>query len=234
MKHKQLNADMTVQEGERAFVTTITSNAVDRDNEVLLPEGMNSKDFEKNPVLFWKHQDKNDVPIGKVVGLKRQGDTWLAKAVLAARHKDHVGEWFPDTVLSLVQQGVVNAVSVGLIPEVTRRPTTKDKEMFGKNVQSVVARWKLLELSVAPLPANQEALIVAVSKSMCSKKTAKAYFGIDLDDIQIKPKTKRKVAIMVFDSPRPRKTVLTKDMAIARAVERMLARMTGQIRLGAK
>jgi HK97 family phage prohead protease len=145
---------------------------LDRDDEVLLPEGLISSEFEKNPVVFWNHA--YDKPIGQCQWLRRLPDAWLARTVLAERPENHQGEWLPDTVLSLVQQGVVRGVSVGFLPVMTREPSSKDREQFGPQVRRVITRWRMLEFSVTPLPANHDALILAVAKGVISQSACDA------------------------------------------------------------
>lgn len=225
--HKALSAEMSVTEGERAFIAKITSNAVDRDREVLMPEGLIKTEFEQNPVLFYGHdyiRDPKSLPIGQVVSLKRFPDYWLAKSVMAERPDNHVGEWFPDTVFSLIQQGVIRGVSVGFEPVDSRAPTKKDKEMFGEDVQKVYRRWKLLELSVAPLMANQEALIQAVSKGLIGRTQAKAMFGVDVPE-----PVKRKCVVLMYAKavtvkPKPDIVALVRD-----GVRREFDRRRGKI-----
>src|SRR5438477_13005023 len=77
---KAFSSDVRVVEGERAVSATITTTAVDRDHEVLIPQGCNSKDFQSNPVIFYNHAyadffggggTKEKLPVGQCVALKR-------------------------------------------------------------------------------------------------------------------------------------------------------------------
>ena len=54
----------------KGFTAVITAETLDRDGEVLIPSGMNSKEFEQNPVLFWNHDYA--LPVGKCVKLVRR------------------------------------------------------------------------------------------------------------------------------------------------------------------
>jgi HK97 family phage prohead protease len=177
LHHKAFSSDVTVNEGERAVTAKISTSAVDRDGEVLIPMGMNSKDFEKNPIVFLNH-DYYTLPIGKVVALKRDETTVTAKVVFAARPAGHPEgeEWPPDTILHLFQEGVLKGFSVGFMPLESRPATQKDMDKFGGECSRVFNKWALLELSVAPLPANQEAVALAVSKGF-SAETAEKLFG---------------------------------------------------------
>lgn len=169
---KSFNADFTFQPDERGFVARITSRVLDREDEVLLPEGLISTEFEKNPVVFWNHD--YDKPIGTCKWLRRLPDAWLAHTELARRPENHQGAWLPDTVLSLARQGVVRGVSVGFLPVQSREPSDKDRQTFGPAVRRVITRWRMLEFSVTPLPANQDALILAVAKGLISRSDADA------------------------------------------------------------
>ena len=225
MNHKQLNAEMAVTEGEHSFVATITSAVTDRDREVLLPEGMRSKDFEKNPVIYWNH-DYSLPPIGQAVSLRRNGDRWHAKGVLAERPENHpeAAEWLPDTIHALMQQKVIRGVSVGFDDTVKwRQPTAKDREQYGDKVERVATSWDLLEFSIAPLMANQEALISAVSKGICTENQAKTLFG--LDDLPKRPK--KTVLAILRPKSRPKRVDI--PSLVQTATAKALARREGRI-----
>jgi phage head maturation protease len=180
-----MNGDVKVSEGERAVTARITTAAVDRDGDVLLPQGANTKDFEANPVVYLAH-DYFTLPIGKVTSLKRTDSDIQAKVVFASRPNDFPAgkEWMPDTLLSLYQQGVLRGWSVGMIPNEARPANKRDKTLYGDEVRRVFTKWTLMELSVAPIPANQEALTLAVSKGLCTKHAAEQLFGIDTSQIE--------------------------------------------------
>jgi hypothetical protein len=173
---KAFSRDLTIIEGERAVVAKITTNAVDRDGEVLLVSGCNTKEFEKNPVVFlshawadWMLDDPADkLPVAKCVAIDRQDEALTAKTVFASRPADYPAgkEWVPDTLFALYQQGVLNAFSIGGTILESRPATDKDLVAFGANCRRVISKWKLLEYSVAPIPVNQEALALAVSKGL--------------------------------------------------------------------
>lgn len=170
---KAFAAECKVNEGERAVVAKITTACCDRDGEVLIPDGLNSKDFEKNPVVFWQH--KYDLPVGKCTSIKRDGDSVIAKTVFAERPADHPQgqEWLPDTLFSLYQQGVLKGFSIGFQPTEGRPATAADLKHYGPDCRKVFSKFNLLEYSAVSLPANQEAVALAVSKGTVSAETAK-------------------------------------------------------------
>lgn len=174
---KAMSADIAINDGERSVVAKISTIAVDRDGEVLIPSGLYAKEFEQNPVVFLGH-DYYTLPVGKCVAIKRTEDAVIAKTVFAERPENHPvdQEWIPDTLFSLYKQGVLKGFSVGFTPIESRPATDRDIQKFGANVRRVYSKWKLLEYSVAALPANQEAVATAVAKGWIPQKTADAIF----------------------------------------------------------
>ncbi|HYF35318.1 MAG TPA: HK97 family phage prohead protease [Prosthecobacter sp.] len=168
---KAFSADITIEEGERAVVARITTAAVDRDGEVLIPQGCNTKDFEKNPVVFLNH-NYWDLPVGKCAAITRDEKGITAKTIFAKRPEDYPEgeEWMPDTLLSLFKQGIVKGFSVGFLAKESRPASEADIEKYGPSCRRVYTKWSLLEYSVAPLPANQEAVALAVSKTWKEKE----------------------------------------------------------------
>jgi hypothetical protein len=178
LTRKGFSADVTANDGERAVTAVISTATIDRDGEVIQSHGINTRAFEANPVVFFGH-DYSRPPIGKVVGFKRADTSLTAKIVFAERPKDFPEneEWMPSTLFSLYQQGVMRAFSIGFIPTEVREPTPRDKGTYGPDVKRVFSKIQMLELSAVPIPANSEAVAVAVSKGIVTAATAKALFG---------------------------------------------------------
>jgi HK97 family phage prohead protease len=223
MNRKALSAELTAT--AKGFTAVITAETIDRDGEVLIPSGMNSKEFERNPTLFWNHDYAE--PVGKATGLKRRERDILGEFVFAQRPEGYKGEFFPEVAAALVGQGIVSGVSVGYVPEDggTRRATDVDRKKYGGNVSTIYSRWKLLEVSLAPLQANPDALITAVRKHMkagdISPAAARKWFGVELPARVVIP-----VTIPVRSSAPARKPI-----DFAGIAEREIARLRGAVRL---
>lgn len=189
---KQFCADLTIGNDERTVLARISTAGVDRDGEVLIPQGCDATDFTKSPTVFYNHD--YTLPVGRCEGIRRNVETIEAKTRFATRPADHQGPWLPDSVFALFQQGVLNGFSVGFVPIEGRHPSKKDQQQFGPKVRYVYSKWKLLEYSVAPLPANQDALVLAVSKGVVSADAARRLFP----ELSLAPpEPKRKVFIVV-------------------------------------
>ena len=177
---KAFSTDIKIGDEERSVTAKISTSAIDRDGEVLLPQGANFKEFEKNPVVFFGHEH-NTLPIGKCTAIKRDDKAIYAKTVFAARPDGYPAEkeWLPDTIFSLYKQGVLNGFSVGFVPIETRQATKADEKNYGEGVKRIFSKWKVLEYSAVPIPANQEAVATAVSKGLLSVNDAKKLFGVE-------------------------------------------------------
>jgi HK97 family phage prohead protease len=219
--HKTLSA--TVQAQGDGIIAKLTTDSVDRDGEVLIPQGMVSQDFEKNPVLFYNHE--YDQPVGKVTNLRRTKDAVFGTLSFAKRPDDYVGDFFPSFVEALVRQGIVKGVSVGFVPEPSgaRSATKADRMKFGEKIKRVFNRWKLLEVSIAPLPANQDALIQAVDKGLVTPVQVKSFLGVDIEPKKVVPtlRVKRRYKIKLRGERR--------DDLIAKAVKKELSKRTGRL-----
>lgn len=220
MNTKTLNASAV--KTAKGFTATITTETVDHDGEVLIADGMISKEFERNPVVLWMHD--HTMPIGRVARLKRMSGAVVADVEFAQRPDGYEGDWFPDYIAGLVGGGVISAVSVGFVPVDggTRSPTKADNQKYGDIVRRVFSRWKLLELSVVSVPANAEALISAVHKGFIRPEAAKRWGGVDVAPVA-KPARPR-IAVSV-------PTVGEKQIAaiVNKAVREELARVTGRL-----
>jgi len=195
MNSKNLQATIRKQAGKAAtFVATITTDSVDRDGEVVIPGGMNSRDYERNPVLLYEHDVKQ--PIGKMLSMKRAERAIEAEFALVPRPDSHVGEWFPDTVASLLEFGALNTMSIGFLGLEARPATKADTEKYGEGVRRVYGKWKLLEVSVVSVPANQDAIVTAVRKGLVTRDAVRP-FGIAVPDAAIVPAVRKTYRVSV-------------------------------------
>jgi len=141
--------EQTVDKQE--FTAIISTSDVDLDDEVMLPDGLNMKEFKKNPIILFNHN--KDLPIGKALSIRKSGNGMIAKAKLG-ENIDRIND-----IWKLVKQGILKGISVGFIANEIRIPTPQDIKLFGKKVKRVISKWTLLEVSVVSVPANQNALI---------------------------------------------------------------------------
>ncbi len=160
-----------IDENDRTVTAVISSSAVDRDREVLLPKGMDAEKFAKNPVVLFAH-DSHSPPIGKALWVKVKGKLITAKVQFANTD-------FASEIWELFKGKFLNAFSVGFIPHDGHSPTPKEiaKNPELANARFIIDKWELLEFSAVPVPANPEALMQAVkSKSLNLSDSTKELF----------------------------------------------------------
>lgn len=122
-----------------------STEAEDRDGDVILNEAWDLKNYKKNPLLLWSH-DIHSLPIGKVNRITNKNGKLEFSAIFAEEDP------FANRIAKLVKGHFLNAISVGYLP----------KEYDKKGRTSLA---ELLEISIVNVPANQEALVSREYKS---------------------------------------------------------------------
>lgn len=119
----------------------------DRDQDRVIPSGIDVSNFQKNPTLFFGHNYSDPwALIGKVAEFSIGSDGMKFRPEL----RSPVNDGDPMTIIkSLWDSGLLRAASIGFIPK-----AGKPNEYGGTDFTSI----ELLEISIVPIPANQEAL----------------------------------------------------------------------------
>ena len=150
----------SVSEGTGAdFV--LSDGSMDRHGTRINPDGWDLSAFKRNPIALFGHS--GGFPIGKWENVRVEGGKLLGRLVLAARGTSAR----IDELASLVEQGILRAVSVGftVIEEGTRGKSPYD-----------FMRQELLEVSLVSVPSNTNALAVARGLNI-SDETLSLAFG---------------------------------------------------------
>lgn len=163
MRRKSLGE--RVKEDGNALTFAATTLAVDRMGEVVVPKGCEKTldNYKDNPVLHYGHLSaplwdgaKDSLPIGRCENLRfTDDDTELHyDAVFSEKHD------FAQVVKGLVEEDILRATSIGF------RPKIIDTEPVLEGQKGVThVEWDLLENSIVPIPANQNAVRRSISKS---------------------------------------------------------------------
>ena len=146
---KAVDTVITESDEERVLNFRISTETPDSYNDVIKADGWNLERFEKNPVVLWAH-DHRQPPVGQALSVGVEGDALVASAKFA----DAETYAFADTVFRLLKKGFLRATSVGFFP----KEWTFDEERGGYNF---IAN-ELFEFSIVPVPANPDALALAV------------------------------------------------------------------------
>jgi HK97 family phage prohead protease len=164
--------DVNPETGMRTFEFIASTDAVDREGDILFPDGWELENYQDNPVILWAHESWS-YPIGRSLRTEVKNNRLVTEVEFTPMEVNPEGY----RVYKLVEAGFVKAVSVGFRP----RAWVWNDEHAGYDFE----RNELLEISVVPVPANQEALLAAGIDA----DTAKWYGGM----------TKGAAASMVLD-----------------------------------
>ena len=171
--------------GERADVSWICTEAIDRQREVVLTAGFRDEQYKSNPIVTLNH-DYTREPVGRSLWRKRVRDGQThgvkAKTLYPPRPADWKGDiWAPDQAFHLVETGLMRGKSIGFLTVKAHSPTEEEVRTRPewKGVTRIIDEWILLEYCCTWLPVNPEAITEAISKSLV-RPAALAWVGADL------------------------------------------------------
>jgi len=178
-----------IVESERAIVKYVTKPTLDRSKEIVISQGIDLTDFNKNPVILYVHNYGNSMfgggspvlPLGKDLWIKDDGNGLLAKQTYANHD-------LAEDVYRMHADGFPLASSIGFIPTKTIwRGSFNDKEWkkeiarlsdtynIDKNNFSgagyVYEKSLLLEHSDCPVGNNPDALALAIKSGKIAFKS---------------------------------------------------------------
>ena len=179
-------------EGEDAIVQWVSTRHVDRDGDIVVPKGAALSEFQKNPVVLWGH-DYTLPPIGSDEWVKVESGGILAKSVYASTP-------LAQEAFTLRKEGHLRTSSIGFIPlewtdqgddnwkRVSSRLMRSWDELKGgmDHVNRVITKWAMLEHSDVPVPANAQALQIAISKGFSIADDLKRVAAKTMDEEELK------------------------------------------------
>lgn len=135
------------KDGGRILINTAS---LDRDRDRVMPNGARIVDYLNNPIVQWGHNYRDPwATVGKTNSLTITESGIVADFTLrpAANDQD------PQNVIALLWEGGwVRTASIGFVPR-KGAPNAEGGTDF--------TEWDLLEWSIVPIPANQDALRLA-------------------------------------------------------------------------
>lgn len=152
-------------EGGEGLEFVLSDATVDRYGDIVDPNGWVLANFKKNPIALFGHS--SSFPIGTWSDVRVEGKKLVAKLNFAAKGTSAR----IDELISLVEQGILRAVSVGFRP-LQAEPIDKEKPYGGQRY----TKQELLETSLVSVPANPAAVALAKSLNL-SDETISLAFG---------------------------------------------------------
>lgn len=165
-------AEVQIEEGERADISLVTTDALDLDGEVMLPDGLDWGPFRKNggPVTFGHNYQLP--PVGRCAWLIRNESPngWKAKTLYHPRPGPDVlpehAAWLPDVAYHYVRDLGMHGRSIGYVPTRTRKATPAEISARPELRQAkVIASAKVFEYAITAIPCNQQAVVELVGKA---------------------------------------------------------------------
>lgn len=141
---KKINID------KNEVTTIITTNAPDRDNDIVEPDGANLKDFKNNPIMFFNHDYYH--PIGKWLRTKKVNLEKGLRGIEGVVKFSEISEE-AQLLFGLMKEGILNAFSIGFIPIDFEKREGFENDWGGFHIK----KWILLEASLVGVPANPTA-----------------------------------------------------------------------------
>ncbi len=134
------------------FNFTISTNNLDRCNDIMIPTGGQFEAWLRNPVVLSRH-NSYDFPYGKGLSIEVVGNGVVSQAMFHDFNDEAI------LIRKLLNGGYLRAVSIGFIPRTwTDRTPKTDEVLYPTWEEQGRVRehtgWELLEYSVVTIPAN--------------------------------------------------------------------------------
>lgn len=159
---KSFAANIACEKGSRCDVSTLTTNAVDSDGDIIVPDGLDWNSYTASgSSVYLEH---HDLPVGRALWIKRSGDSWLAKTHYTPAPSDWPSDkkWLGDAVFDKVQKGELSGKSVSLVVKKSRLPNPAE---LLKGAKRIIEQAIVMAYSVCKSPINPETMVLAVAKA---------------------------------------------------------------------
>ena len=130
----------------------ITSNGLNSYGSRVLTEGGDLRQYERNPVLLFMHNrafSRENLPIGRMEGLRIDGDRLIGTPVF------DLNDEFAKRIADKWENGFLRMLSAGI--EIIETSSDAGVMLPGQT-RPTITKWKLVEVSVVDIGANDEAL----------------------------------------------------------------------------
>lgn len=153
-------------DGKEVFWFKVTSEVIDRQNEIVKATSYNIDKFMENPVMFFQH-NSFDLPIGLWVDYKIEKNE-LYLAGWFHQLTDEEGNELSKTVKDYVEKGILKATSIGF-----QNINSHIERIDNKNIK-VYDEIDLIEVSIVTIGANPDALAKMLNNEDIMEITEKA------------------------------------------------------------
>lgn len=155
----------TIDKEAGIYEVWISTEDVDRDGDIVEVAGADLKSYMKNPIVLFGHKYSDpEAVVGEALKLIKKAKKGIIARFQFAEWGISVGA---DVVRRLWEAGLLKAASIGfrVLDGGWEEILTEDDRGEPRRTGWRFVSWELLEFSIVPVPANQEALRLAF-KSM--------------------------------------------------------------------
>ena len=145
----------------------INTSAVNSYGSRVITAGLDTTQYEKNPVLLWMHRRYGDncMPIGRIANLRRDGDR------LIGTPEFDMDDDFAKKVANKWEKGFLNMCSASVeILETSVDPV----DLVPGQTRATVTHGKLLEVSIVDIGSNDDALKLTNGSQLLELKAGEA------------------------------------------------------------
>jgi phage head maturation protease len=147
---------------QRVVRKRLSDESVDRDGDIVVANGIDTKNFERNPVVFLFH-DSRSFPVGNVIRLHKEDQSLEGDVLFFDDRIDSSG--LSEKTFRFVSSGAMKGGSIGFRrsneEDSVRVPDENERKKRGMGrFGRIFEKTELLEFSIVGIPANQNALSV--------------------------------------------------------------------------
>lgn len=169
VKRLSLESSIDLPDENGYVVGNVSTIDIDSDGDVVLPEGIDFKRYEKNPIVLWNHSLSSPIGYTESISVNPTGVVSKIKFSTVKEAQDKY---------TLAKDKVLRCFSIGFIPlEVLIKGTPAFNEMVKTlsqkfpdkfnintvtNLDRIVTKSLLIETSLVSVPANEDALVEIV------------------------------------------------------------------------
>lgn len=168
----------------RIIERIVTTEAVDRDGDIIRAKGIDNSQFRMEPVVLYAH-DRYNLPVARSIKEKMDGKNklWRSWDLYFNEEIDTTGR--SDLVFRFINAGAMRGGSIGFLSLETRydHTDTEREEMGLGKWGAEFIRILKLEHSACSIPANQEALAAGL-KALNRKTIENNIHKSDLDILE--------------------------------------------------
>lgn len=119
----------------------LTDATIDRDKDIVIPEGGDVSDFLKNPIILYNHRFP---AIGRLENISLENGAWYGDVLIDEDAKDGNDA----NLVYRTKMGTLNMVSIRF-----QSSQSKENEFGGRTFE----KWSLVEVSLVDIPSNPNA-----------------------------------------------------------------------------